>query len=288
MTYREFLPDSIFTRHIECFWELELLPEETKPQYEVLAPDCTFEIIFCSDPLHLSFLNAGGKTAKVDAGATFLGQKTGSARICVSKAQRVRGIRFKPFALAHLFSFAQNRLNNQAMPLHRLFELEKKECLLIDSLLTTRDETVFKASAEALVACLLRNQFNVDQTFRAQLNYLLDRRGVAKIGDLFAEFGVSKVTLHKHFLHKMGLSPKKVSRIWRLNSFLEQKKKSPDCNLTQLALRAGYYDQAHFIREFRSFFGYSPMSFFRNNSQLLSISQGIISRRFGNQYDPHF
>ena len=222
----------------------------------------------------------------MEAGATFLGQKTASVRVCVHKPQRLKGIRFKPFALANLFSFAQNRLNNQAIPLQRLFDVGSRESLLIDSLLCGGEKDAFKASAQALVNSLLQGQFRIDQTFRAQLNYLLERRGDARIGEMFVEFGVSKVTLHKHFLQKMGLSPKKVSRIWRLNNFLERKKRSPDHSMTQLALASGYYDQAHFIREFKSFFGHSPRWFFQHESQLLSISQEIISRRFSHQYDP--
>ena len=126
----------------------------------------------------------------------------------------------------------------------------------------------------------------IDQQFRDQINFILDRKGVLKVQELFAEFQVSKVTLHKHFLRKMGLSPKQVSRIWRLNYFLQLQRNTQNRKLTELALEAGYYDQAHFIREFHRFFPYSPNRILQSNSQLLQISQGIIDRRFSNLYDP--
>ena len=139
---------------------------------------------------------------------------------------------------------------------------------------------------EDFVYQLLGKAFQIDQTFRAQLNYILDRKGLIKVNHLLSSFSISKVTLRNHFLDKMGLAPKKVSRIWRINYFLQLKKMKPQENLTQLCLEAGFYDQAHFIKEFRHFYGTNPKQFFRQESKLLKISQGIISRRFTNQYDP--
>jgi AraC-like DNA-binding protein len=53
-----------------------------------------------------------------------------------------------------------------------------------------------------------------------------------------------------------------------------------------MGLEVGYYDQAHCIKEFQSFFQQSPQQFFHRNSRLMNISQEIISRRFSNYYDP--
>ena len=285
MVYREALPHPILTQHVECFWELTILPQAANRHYEVMAPDCTFDIIFSPLPFTLEFTNKRLST-KINAGAAFLGQKTSSIRFSVKQPQRIFGVRFKPFAFAHLFSIPPTKMNNTALPLARLFDLKGEDCLLIKKLLRERSFGKKTEDGEKLVLRLLRDNLHVDQLFRAQLNYILDRRGQVEIRKLFSEFGISKVTLHKHFVQKMGLSPKAVSRIWRLNYFLDLKKQSSTDNLTQLALESGYYDQAHFIREFKSFFPDSPRQFFKQRSALLSISQDIISKRFSNRYDP--
>ncbi len=285
MEYREFSPDSMFTHHVECFWELDLNPEEVNRHYEVWAPDCTFDMMFSRYPVCLKFTNE--RTWQVvAAGASFVGQKTSGLKLLVKQRQKVFGIRFKPFAFAHLFPLSPGQLNNRAMALDQLFELKKSDRELIRYILGAPSLENQRIHCESLVTSLLNSKFYVDQTFRAQLNYIMERKGALKIRELFSEFGISKVTLRKHFLEKMGLSPKKVSRIWRLNHFLELKRKASNHNLTILALESGYYDQAHFIREFKSFFHYCPTQLFQNESQLLGISQDIISRRFSNQYDP--
>lgn len=285
MYYQEFEPSPAFSQHVECFWELELSPEETNKPYEVLAPDCTFDIVFCDQPLSLFFVHKNGKE-KIPAGAIFIGQKTSGIYFCITRPQKVFGIRFKPFAFAHLFSVSPDQLTNKAIPLDKLFPIQESARLLIKSTIKEKEQQTKIVYAEKLILALFDDLLYIDQTFRAQLNYILARKGMLKIQDLFTTFDVSKVTLHKHFLEKMGLSPKQVSRIWRLNHFLQLQQEACHQNFTHLALEAGYYDQAHSIREFKAFFNHCPSRLFQQNSQLLKISQDIITRRFSNVYDP--
>ena len=286
MLYREVLPDPILTQHVECFWELTILPEEANCHYEVMAPDCTFDIIFSAYPLELNFTNRTS-TAKMNAGGAFVGQKTCGVQFAVHRPQRITGIRFKPFAFAHLFSIPPNQINDKTLPIKELFVLSREDWGIIHQIIEEKDFEQKVSLCEKLTLRILKDDLQIDQLFRAQLNYILERKGSIAVRDLFSTFGISKVTLRKHFLQKMGLSPKVVSRIWRLNHFLELQKQS-NANLTCLALESGYYDQAHFIREFKSFFQYSPRQFFKQESQLLRISQEIISKRFSNRYDPIF
>lgn len=287
MIYREVLPDPILTHHVECFWELTILPQATNCKYEVMAPDCTFDIIFSPFPLNTSFANSNFNT-KINAGGAFVGQKTSGIRFSVKQAQRIIGIRFKPFAFAKLLPIAAQAITNKTLPLGKLFDLREEDRVLINTILGQKDFEQNAQLCEKLVLRILKEDLQVDQLFRAQLNYILNRKGLLEIRELFSAFDISKVTLHKHFIEKMGLSPKVVSRIWRLNYFLELKKQSHLNSLTRLALESGYYDQAHFIREFKSFFNDSPKQFFKQESQLLSISQDIISNRFSHRYDPVF
>ncbi|MBX2874740.1 MAG: helix-turn-helix transcriptional regulator [Saprospiraceae bacterium] len=285
MRYQEQAAQAHFSRHIECFWELDLHPDEAQSPCELLVPDCTFDLIFCSTPIRFSLVGQSC-TERMSIGANFIGQKTTGLYLCPEEPQRIFGVRFKPFALAHLFPIPPQQLTDKVLPLQQLFQIRTKEKTLIEDILShdNLDEKV--RCAECLVLSLFDELNYLDQQFREQLNYILERKGILKIQDLFGAFGVSKVTLHKHFLNKMGLSPKQVSRIWRLNYFLQLQRNTNKSKLTDLALKAGYYDQAHFIREFNRFFPYSPHRLLQSKSQLLQISQEIIDRRFSNLYDP--
>jgi transcriptional regulator GlxA family with amidase domain len=95
--------------------------------------------------------------------------------------------------------------------------------------------------------------------------------GVSQLAD---KLNIHRRNLERRFETAVGMSPKQLSRIVRLQStlkLLEQKKYS---NLTSLAYESGYYDQAHFIKDFREFTGISPKSFFANNLRLSALFIG--------------
>ncbi len=285
MIYQEYQPAAYLSKHIECYWELELLPGEMGRQFITFSPDCTFEILFSECPLFFKRVNTHD-IEEVSKGAVFVGQKTCCVKLVIDQSTKIFGVRFKPFAFANVIQRPLHLLNDKILLLEKIFSLnaqDHKSMKAISSTIPISDKIEL---VEFLLRRLLKKSFSVDQVFRAQINYILDRKGIVKITDLFSTFGVTKATLRKHFINKMGLSPKKVSRIWRVNYFLHLQKSMPSKNLTELGIASGYYDQAHFTKEFRCFFGDCPSRFFRNKNQLMGISQETISRRFTNQYDP--
>lgn len=285
MQYEEYLPSPFFSKFIECFWKLSYLETDLYNSYEVFAPDCTFDLVFSATPFHLCAVK-DQKLITIPAGASLIGQKTSSVFLKFPTDQKLFGIRFKPFALVNILPISMASFTDKVLPLSNSSFFSKVDSKCIAEIIHSDDFMKQAELAENLLIQEWEEKLCIDENFRAQLNFILNRKGIIKIKDLFDEFGISKVTLNKHFSFKMGISPKKVSRIWRINYFLQLHKKAQDTNLTQLGLEAGFYDQAHFIKEFKAFFHYSPSIFFQRPSHLLNISQGIINRRFTNQYDP--
>ncbi len=78
----------------------------------------------------------------------------------------------------------------------------------------------------------------------------------------------------KQFIHifkkYVGLTPKLYQRIVRFNHVLTEIKTFNYANWTSLALDCGYYDQAHFIREFREFSGFNPAKYLRDHSEYIN------------------
>lgn len=74
---------------------------------------------------------------------------------------------------------------------------------------------------------------------------------------LSAEFGFSERYIQKSFLEYVGLTPQNYFAVQRFNKSLAlvQSSSKP---LTSIALECGYYDQAHFIKEFKSYTALTP------------------------------
>jgi AraC-like DNA-binding protein len=95
---------------------------------------------------------------------------------------------------------------------------------------------------------------------------LIRTGGLVRIRALSAEIGVSQKHLIHLFREQVGLSPKRFARIVRLNSVLKEMSAASASALRRpdwadLAVRFGYYDQPHFVREFREFTGTTPAGF---------------------------
>ncbi|MEL6256119.1 MAG: helix-turn-helix domain-containing protein [Bacteroidota bacterium] len=285
MHYKEIQVPDHFSRHIEIYWEMHIKAGELNQINDLLLPDCTFNIIFSDQDLFIK--SSYERIWKcMPSGVHFLGQRNTPMSFRVKKSVRVFGIRFKPFAFARILQIPIHNLTDQFLPLRQVFELSGPQEKSIHHILINWELERQCAEANQLLENLMEDSLTIDQNLRAQLNYILDRKGVLRVQELFTEFGVSKVTLHKHFINKVGLSPKKVSRIWRMNYFLQLKDNTSDENLTSLCLECGFYDQAHFIKEFKSMLGSAPREFFGQKSELLEISRFGIQQRFTHQYDP--
>lgn len=72
---------------------------------------------------------------------------------------------------------------------------------------------------------------------------------------------LSKKQFERLFNSLVGINPKEYTRIVRFQKALEQMQhQSGEINQAQIAYMSGYADQSHFIREFKKFSGYTPMS----------------------------
>lgn len=285
MHYKEFFPDDVFSHHIECYWQMAIDSVRESNPVKLLLPTCTFNLIFTNKPCFVQ-IRTDSNWIPVLPGAVFFGQRNNCIKIKTTEPLELCGVRFKPFAFAKIIKTPIFQLNDNLISIDELFEITPSMSSLITQIIKAETSPEKIQFLDDLMEALFRKSFAIDETLRAQLNYIMDRRGAVKISELFEEFNTSKVTLRKHFINKVGLSPKKVSQIWRMNYLLKMKEDNPDNNLTTLCLNAGFYDQAHFIKDFKLLFGLPPRKFFTQSSPLIKVAHQSISKRFTNQYDP--
>lgn len=82
--------------------------------------------------------------------------------------------------------------------------------------------------------------------------------GLIPVGRLVSDTGLSQRHLSRKFQEYVGLSPKEYLRVSRFILSLDHLKKYPLLSLTEVAYKSGYYDQAHFIRDYKDYTGYTP------------------------------
>lgn len=91
--------------------------------------------------------------------------------------------------------------------------------------------------------------------------------GRVSVAELAHEAGLSTRQLERRFRERVGLGPKTFVRIVRFQRALALLR-APRARLAQVALRCGYYDQAHLVRDFRQFAEASPRRYVAGGHEL--------------------
>jgi len=119
----------------------------------------------------------------------------------------------------------------------------------------------FEAMCAAAEAFLLRHLPAADAQV-ARVSSLLARiaqeTDIVSVDDVQAISGLNKRGLQRLFQKYVGVGPKWVIQRYRLHEAIAQVQAGKALSWTALALELGYFDQAHFVRDFRQLVGMAP------------------------------
>jgi AraC-like DNA-binding protein len=85
-------------------------------------------------------------------------------------------------------------------------------------------------------------------------------RAITRVDDVVADSGLSKRSLHRLFNQYVGVGPKQVIKCFRLQEAVHRLANGP-VDWSQLAIDVGYFDQAHFINDFKAILGRTPTEY---------------------------
>lgn len=123
------------------------------------------------------------------------------------------------------------------------------------------DEQRISAVEHFLIGRMTNDQ--PDKLVLAALATIHKEKGDIRISELAKRLHTSQSPLEKRFRQVVGTSPKKFASIVRFKNVIQHYKSST--SLTELGYEAGFYDQAHFIKEFKTFTGNTPEEFFADD-----------------------
>jgi AraC-like DNA-binding protein len=116
----------------------------------------------------------------------------------------------------------------------------------------------------------LENNGGIHPAVRYAINHLQNHATTATIREMAQKTGYS----HKHLLSLFGtyagLTPKQFLRIVKFQHAVLALEQRRQIHWTQLAHDCGYYDQAHFINDFKEFSGFSPTEYIRMKSEFVN------------------
>jgi AraC-like DNA-binding protein len=166
---------------------------------------------------------------------------------------------FKEGGAATSFKEPLHELFSKSMSLNQIIPASQLE-LVEEQLAETNDNKQRVVIVERFLLSRL-DERRADQMITYAIQKIKLASGNIKVRDLANDLAISLDPFEKRFRRMTGISPKQFAETVRFRNLMNQFSSTE--SLTELALEAGYFDQAHFIKDFRTFTGMSPQQFFK-------------------------
>lgn len=266
MEYLELLPSRRLRRYINCFWMLK--GEPSSQLADTTFPDACQEIIFNVNSKVMR-RNLGDAAFSQNPSVELVGQMTKPYEVLTQGEQLYFGIKFYPHSMAAFTQEASSNLIDQSIDCRDLFADGFDE--LEDQVLQRPHFTSFVRHAEHFFKQRLAQSKEPKNFLMLEnlVKQLFAFDPALNLKELAREYRISMRHMQKLFQRHIGLSPVQVRNILRFQSTFGRLQKGED-SLTSIAYDCGYYDQAHFINEFKAYAGKTPSDYLNSNSPLLS------------------
>jgi AraC-like DNA-binding protein len=166
---------------------------------------------------------------------------------------------FHEAGAAAFFREPLHELSDMSLPLDMLMK-NSQVAEMEERLAAADDNTQRICIIEQWLFSKLRNPAP-DTLVQHAIQQIQLTHGAIRIKDLAGSLYISQDAFEKRFRRQAGVSPKQFSSIVRFRHLIDRY--SGAASLTDAALSAGYFDQAHFIKDFKAFTGKTPHDFFR-------------------------
>jgi len=165
-------------------------------------------------------------------------------------------IELTPQGASRFAPFAMNEITNDIIP---FTEVYGKEGMQLEEQIGNVPEPADKAALlQAFMVKKLQDTNSQQKIIDYAVNAIVKSNGRISVKALERQTGYSKRYLDMLFKNYVGLSPKTLSSVTRFQHFHLLWAKNPSPGFYRDEVFRFYYDQAHFIREFKRFSGYTP------------------------------
>jgi len=253
MMYREISPHAVLAETVRCFWVHEAT-FEAENRIEI-TPDGCVELIFNFGSPYVLLSTTPPTALPV---ASIVGFTNKPMPLAMRGTLKV--------VAARLFAWgALALLQDDVGPLaNAVTSLGPDWDALVPALEARVAQGDYDGAASALqdflVQRLLVRSFDA-QLIQAAAKRLHHTRGTYRIAELAEECRMSVRQLERGFQRVIGASPKTYARTLRFEQAQRRLMFEEDVDLTGLALECGYFDQAHFIKDFKAFAGRTPSEY---------------------------
>ena len=264
MQLRHFMPHPMLRGNIDKIWVYRSSGRIPQDDMKLIVPNGRIKLVL---PSH-NVVNIRGLAAHVSqkdiislVGITDMAGRVNDEQ---DDPSGTIGIEFSPQGAYRFFRINQDEIRNQMHPLRDVLGIAVRQL---------EEQMINMPGMEAKVDAL--QQFLLSQFLKQSednvLDYCINRinasKGAITIRELEKETGYSSRWLNMKFLGRVGLSPKNFSAVIRFHGIYQYMASNPAMPFDQKYFYQYYYDQSHFIRDFKRFTGIAPGKLARSSNE---------------------
>lgn len=258
MLYRRYTPQPPLAALVDCIWYSEGF--EGSHEQERLLPNGESAIIFDLREEPVRIYDAQDRRRFTTfAPAIFCGARTDCFVIETSQQERVIGIQFRPGGAFAFLNMPACEVANDTYCLDDLWP--GKAAQIRDALMNAGSVDAMFCILERALLSRLRSSWQLHPAIAFAVGRLAAPAHNIRIGDLAGRVGFSSRRFIELFRDQTGLTPKSFQRVRRFQQVLRTLRSKTEENWAGVAYRCGYYDQPHFIHDFRMFSGMTPSEY---------------------------
>lgn len=265
MEYRVYEPSEALAKQVKTYWSLDSSTDKAPHTRERIFPDGCIELIF----------NHGDRFKKYDTDTEFHiqplsffhGQLKRYFELEPTGRVGIFSARFHPAGLQPFISFDVDTFTGNTLTVGQVWGAEGTALENAIQASTTYEQRI------ALLEDFLLRKRDALKVDNMPVEYCVDAMlastGDVSIDKLAEELNISKRQLERRFTAAVGITPKLLARIIRFQNILQLIENKEFKSFTIVAYDGGFYDQAHFIKDFKDFTGLNPKQYFSENLEMV-------------------
>ena len=239
---------------VRCLWYSEGPDVPDKRERLLPTGECTLVFSLEEDPIRIY---DASDTNRVSCyrGAVLCGARSDCFGIDVTRRERVMGVQFHPGGVSPFLRVPVSDVSGGCFSPDDVWAHVSS---VREELLDTPDHRARFAVLERALSEQLILGRAIHPAVRHAVRRLQGKGWQPQISELAGQANLSPRRFIELFQRQVGITPKSFARLTRFQQVVTMVDGQRDVDWAGVALDCGYYDQAHFIHDFRTFSGYTP------------------------------
>jgi AraC-like DNA-binding protein len=239
--HERYLPADNLSIFVEHYWIVKWNIKE--PHLSETLPHPSIHIVFEKD------------------NSRIVGVMEGKFSRLIEGKGKVFGIKFKPGAFYPFIKKPISNFTNKFVELKNFFNVDVYA--FENSILNTAHDEEMVCIAEEFLLKILPVKDDKVETINSIVEFIKSHKEIIRVEDVADKMKLNKRTLQRLFNQYVGISPKWMIKRYRLHEAAEKLAEDNNADIIKIALDLGYFDQSHFIKDFKAIIGKTPVEYLK-------------------------